>query len=80
MIDVTVKKDTKDKKTGSWRTAKPVVTDECIGCGICVDYCPENCIVVVGKKAKINYDYCKGCLICASQCPKKAIKTEKTEK
>lgn len=75
-----VKKDTKEKKTGSWRTKKPIVSEACIGCGICVDFCPELCIFIEDKngekKAKIDYDYCKGCMLCAAQCPKKAIKVE----
>jgi 2-oxoacid:acceptor oxidoreductase delta subunit (pyruvate/2-ketoisovalerate family) len=69
-------KPSSENKTGSWRSAKPVVTDKCIGCGICVDFCPEGCIVIEQKKSKIDYDYCKGCLICANVCPVKAIKEE----
>lgn len=61
------------RKTGSWRVVKPIVTDKCIGCGRCVDVCPEICISIVDKKACINYEYCKGCMLCASNCPIKAI-------
>ena len=66
---------TSDGKTGSWRTRTPVVTDKCIGCGVCVGFCPDGCIMLVGspRKAKIDYDFCKGCLICAAECPVKAI-------
>jgi pyruvate ferredoxin oxidoreductase delta subunit len=71
-------------KTGSWRTFKPIVTDKCIACGICVQFCPEGCIEVKQKdgkkKAVINYDYCKGCLICVGQCPSKAIQSERGKK
>jgi pyruvate ferredoxin oxidoreductase delta subunit len=71
----------RSNKTGSWRTFKPNVTDKCIACGICVQFCPEGCIEVrkTGgkKKAVINYDYCKGCLICVGQCPSKAIDSER---
>jgi pyruvate ferredoxin oxidoreductase delta subunit len=63
-------------KTGSWRTFKPVVTVKCIGCGTCVQFCPEGCIKIDNKKAVIDYDYCKGCLICITECPVKAIKSE----
>ncbi len=74
----------RQNKTGSWRTFKPIVTDKCTGCGLCVQYCPEACIEVkaVGgrKKAVINYDFCKGCLICLGECPQKAIKSEREEK
>ncbi len=42
-------------KTGSWRTFKPIINDNCIACGICVHYCPEACIelkTVKGTKTK----------------------------
>ena len=67
---------TTDRKTGSWRSFKPVITDKCTGCSTCASICPEACISIEGKdkkKAHINYDYCKGCLVCASVCPFKAI-------
>ena len=70
------------KKTGEWRTFKPVVDREkCIGCGICTWYCPDSAIEVKedgGKKvAVVDYDHCKGCLICLGECPQKAITKEK---
>lgn len=77
------KQDTLSKKTGSWRTFTPVVTEKCIGCGQCVANCPEGCIVLAEKKGKkkasIDYAYCKGCLICMGLCPVKAIE-KKVEK
>lgn len=64
-------------KTGDWRSQYPLVSDKCIGCGTCVEYCPEGAIEikeVKGKKrAVIDYTYCKGCGICAETCPVKAI-------
>ncbi len=69
----------RSNKTGSWRTFKPRVTDKCIACGICTQFCPEGCIKISKvkgkKKAVIDYDYCKGCLICVGQCPSKAIES-----
>jgi pyruvate ferredoxin oxidoreductase delta subunit len=67
-------------KTGAWRTFKPVVTDRCIGCGICAQFCPEGSIKIKNKKAVIDYDYCKGCLICFNECPAKAIESKQEEK
>ncbi len=74
-------------KTGSWRTFKPNITDKCIACGICVQYCPEACIEIkvvkgakTGKKAVVNYDFCKGCMICMGECPHKAIEQELDKK
>ena len=67
-------KSTKEKKTGSWRSMKPVIDKEkCIACGRCATFCPEHCILL-NPKAEVNYDYCKGCGICANECPVKAIK------
>ncbi len=77
---------TKNNKTGGWRTYKPKVDNGlCVGCGTCIQNCPEGAIQIKednngNKKPKINYDYCKGCGLCAEQCPTKAIKMELEEK
>lgn len=61
-------------KTGSWRTSRPIVNyDVCNVCGICMTYCPTQCIVAGDDAYVINLEYCKGCGICAMECPKKAI-------
>lgn len=68
-------------KTGTWRTMKPVVDKKkCIGCNICVQFCPDSCIKLIKKKAVINYIYCKGCGICAEECPVRAIKMQEEKK
>ncbi|MFC1576417.1 pyruvate synthase subunit PorD [Candidatus Omnitrophota bacterium] len=68
----------RDYKTGSWRTFKPVINKEkCINCLQCWIFCPDSCIMVKDEKMEgFNYDYCKGCGICASICPVKCIKME----
>jgi 2-oxoacid:acceptor oxidoreductase delta subunit (pyruvate/2-ketoisovalerate family) len=76
-------------KTGTWRLLDPVVDDmKCIGCKICSDFCPDDCIerLVVEKDAPpgtkriiIDLEYCKGCGICAHECPKDAITMVKIE-
>jgi len=73
-------------KTGDWRIFTPVVDHAlCIGCKICSQYCPDDCIerLSVDKSAppstpriRILMDYCKGCGICAYECPEKAIQME----
>lgn len=60
--------------TGDWRTERPVVDKErCNACGICVVYCPPQCMVDDGDYYMANLEFCKGCGVCAKECPKKAI-------
>lgn len=67
--------------TGSWRNFTPEVdTEKCIGCGNCVKYCPDGCILFKDREdgkptklAEIDPEFCKGCGVCAQVCPVKAI-------
>ncbi len=61
-----------DTKTGTWRLAKPTVSDKCTACGICAKYCP-GLLIAIGDIAEIDYEYCKGCGICKEVCPFDAI-------
>ncbi len=72
----------RDYKTGFWKEQKPVWDNKkCIQCGLCVNYCPENCIPFKDEERKeTDFDYCKGCGICAELCPVKAIKMNKEDK
>lgn len=79
----------KAPRTGNWRYMKPEVDKKkCIGCGTCVEFCPEAAIELAKEKkparippkagnvagrAEIDYDFCKGCGVCAQVCPVKAI-------
>lgn len=60
-------------KTGAWRQRRPVVSAECVGCQLCVGYCPTGVITLQDKRAEIDYTYCKGCGVCPTVCPKGAI-------
>lgn len=63
------------RKTGDWRTERPVVDKEkCIKCALCWIYCPDAAIKP-GEDGYYEADlyYCKGCGICASICPEGAI-------
>ena len=59
-------------KTGTWRTARPVIDrDKCTGCLLCWVFCPEG--IITKNERKVDYEYCKGCGVCAKECPVSAI-------
>ena len=45
------------------------ISDECIGCGACVDGCPVGAIAMDGDKAKVDADACIDCGACNGTCP-----------
>ena len=49
-----------------------VVTARCIGCGRCVEVCPQGAIEA-GKPPHFDLDRCIGCLCCGEVCPEGAI-------
>lgn len=49
-----------------------VLTEKCVGCGICERNCPTGAIHVVDRKATID-DKCVGCNICFKVCRKEAV-------
>jgi len=56
-------------------------TEKCKGCGLCVEACPKNVIVISEHPNKngylpaevINDIECFGCALCAIMCPDAAI-------
>lgn len=46
---------------------------KCIGCGLCRRDCPENNILITGKKAVIKEQDCLKCGHCTAICPKAAV-------
>ena len=54
---------------------RPIINqDDCSGCGVCVDTCPQNVIELVGDVAEaVNEDDCTGCESCLEECPMGAI-------
>lgn len=53
------------------------VTDDCVGCGDCVDKCFVEGIMIEDDKAVMN-EYCVLCGRCAGACPQNAIKLKLT--
>ena len=47
--------------------------DECVGCGVCVDACPNEAIKMVDDIAVIEADLCIDCEACVGECPNSAI-------
>lgn len=50
-----------------------LITDTCIGCGICKEVCPQQCIRE-GMPFEIQAEHCLHCGLCTEQCPAGAIK------
>ena len=52
--------------------------DSCTGCGVCVPFCPVDCIETVDPEkygipippVQVRFDECIGCQICARVCTK----------
>ncbi len=57
-------------------TVISVIEKSCVGCGICVAYCPEDALKVWGL-AELIPDRCTDCLICIDYCPTEALEVAK---
>ena len=59
--------------------SKPVLLkDKCIGCKICQQNCPAECIEMVDKKPVFDYTKCIRCFCCQELCPENAIIAKKS--
>jgi len=48
--------------------------EDCIGCGACVEKCPQDAIIMEKEKARINMDECIRCGTCHDICPQDAVR------
>ncbi len=58
----------------TWRQKKLIVQPFCIGCGMCVETCPNFAMTVVDGKAVNDKAKCILCGYCAPVCPEFAIR------
>lgn len=50
-----------------------VEAPKCIGCSVCVDYCPMGAIEMKDGVAHVIENLCRGCQACQMACPQMAI-------
>ena len=46
--------------------------DKCVGCGLCVSFCPSEALTAWGV-CTIERERCTDCLICVDYCPVDAL-------
>jgi uncharacterized Fe-S center protein len=54
-------------------SAKPLISEKCIGCGKCIDSCPVSAMYMKNEKSTINYENCIACNNCLLTCPESVI-------
>lgn len=47
--------------------------DFCLGCGLCIEVCPQGAINLAWDKAEIDIRRCNSCYRCLKVCPRGAI-------
>ena len=71
---------TREGKLEQHSTVAPSVNGElCVGCRLCIGYCPVYAITVTTKKASIDTKKCIGCGECIVVCPQRAIEIQWNE-
>lgn len=48
------------------------ITDKCTGCGVCLDVCPQQCILEK-TPYEIVQEHCLHCGLCYERCPSEAV-------
>jgi len=65
------------KKLQKALSPRPVLADECIGCGKCGQICPAKAITMVKNQPKFNRKACIGCFCCQEFCPQGALESRR---
>ena len=53
--------------------ARPIVSERCVGCGVCIANCPAQTIARVDDRARIDPAKCIYCYCCHELCPERAV-------
>lgn len=53
--------------------SRPMVTDRCVGCGLCILSCPAQAMLKLNGRAHIDSSQCIRCYCCHEFCPVQAI-------
>ncbi|MCX7727435.1 MAG: DUF362 domain-containing protein, partial [Chitinispirillaceae bacterium] len=64
----------REGKLSQHSSLSPLIASSlCIGCGVCIAFCPAKAISITNKKAHIDRKKCIGCATCIAVCKKEAI-------
>ncbi|MFX0177140.1 MAG: DUF362 domain-containing protein, partial [Candidatus Hodarchaeota archaeon] len=55
-----------------------VNSENCVGCGTCVEKCPMEAIELIDAIAEVDDNRCIGCGVCVHLCPEEAIELNRT--
>ncbi len=55
---------------------RPIPTEKCTACGLCVEICPKQAIQIRDNRAVVDSTKCIACYCCHEICPSEAIKLE----
>ena len=70
----------KSKNPDDYNGSQLLITDKCVGCGICLKVCPVGNIYLENGVAKRKNEQCEFCLSCAHNCTVKAITCRNSDK
>jgi len=52
-----------------------IISQQCIGCGICVDVCPNEALAMQdGRSTLVSPEKCEACGVCVGFCEQQALR------